>query len=200
MTGPDDGPVTTALLIVDVQHDFLPGGALPAPDGDGVVEPLVRLAGEVDVVVATRDFHPPDHCSFQEQGGPWPPHCVAGTPGAELHPRIAALPLDRVVDKAQTPEVEAYSDFDGTDLTGWLQERGVRRLVIGGLATDYCVRASALDALGAGFDVVVVEDAIRAIDVEPGDGERALDEVRAAGGTVAGSEDALAGAAASSDA
>lgn len=176
--------MASALLIVDVQADFLPGGALGVPDGDAVVEPLTRLAAAADVVVATRDLHPPDHVSFVARGGPWPPHCVAGTPGAELHPAVTALGLDQVVDKAQDPDVEAYSDFDGTDLAGWLRRRGVDRVVVGGLATDYCVRATALDALEAGFAVDVAADACRAVDVAPGDGGRALDEIRNAGGRV----------------
>lgn len=178
----------TALLIVDVQRDFLPGGALAVPDGGAVLAPLERLAREVDLVVASRDWHPAGHRSFAEQGGGWPMHCVQGTAGAELHPRIAALRPALVVDKGERADREAYSAFDGTGLTEALRERGVERLLVGGLATDYCVRASALDALRAGFDVVVVEDAVRAVDVQPGDGERALAEVRDAGGSVAASD------------
>ncbi len=174
----------TGLLIVDVQHDFLPGGALGVPRGDEVVEPLVELAGAAEVVVASRDWHPPDHCSFRAQGGSWPAHCVAGTEGAALHPAIAALALDRVADKGSDSEQEAYSAFAAPGLAEELRRRGVRRLLVGGLATDYCVRASALDALAAGFEVIVVEDAVRAVEVAPGDGERALDEVRRAGGRV----------------
>jgi nicotinamidase/pyrazinamidase len=178
----------TALLIVDVQRDFLPGGALGVPDGDAVLGPLERLAGEVDLVVASRDWHPADHCSFAERGGDWPVHCVRDTPGAELDARVAALRPALVVDKGDRADREAYSAFDGTGLAGALRERGVERLLVGGLATDYCVRASALDALRAGFEVVVVEDAVRAVDVQAGDGERALAEVRDAGGSVAASD------------
>jgi nicotinamidase-related amidase len=177
----------TALLIVDVQHDFLPGGALAVPDGDAVLAPLERLAREVDLVVASRDWHPADHPSFAEQGGEWPVHCVQGTAGAELHPRVAALRPALVVDKAD-PAGDAFSAFEGTGLAEALREHGIERLLVGGLATDYCVRVSALDALREGFDVVVVEDAVRAVDVRPGDGERALDEVRDAGGAVAASD------------
>jgi len=178
----------TALLIVDVQRDFLPGGALGVPDGDAVLAPLARLAREADLVVASRDWHPGDHCSFAERGGDWPAHCVQGTPGAELDARVTALRPDLLVSKGDRADREAYSAFDGTGLAEELRERGVERLLVGGLATDYCVRASALDALRAGFDVVVVEDAVRAVDVQPGDGERALAEVREAGGTVAASD------------
>ena len=185
--------MATALLIVDVQGDFLPGGALGVPDGDAVVEPLGRLAAAADLVVASRDLHPVDHVSFAARGGPWPPHLVTGTPGAELHPAVEALQPDRVVDKAQSPDVDAYSAFDGTDLTAWLRGRGVDRLLVGGLATDYCVRASALDALAAGFAVDVAADACRAVDVLPGDGDRALEEVRDAGGRVRSTAELLAG-------
>ncbi len=178
----------TALLIVDVQRDFLPGGALGVPDGDAVLAPLERLAGEVDLVVASRDWHPGDHCSFAERGGDWPAHCVRDTLGAELDARVAALRPALVVDKGDRADREAYSAFDGTGLAGALRERGVERLLVGGLATDYCVRASALDALRAGFEVVVVEDAVRAVDVQAGDGERALADVRDAGGSVAASD------------
>jgi nicotinamidase-related amidase len=183
--------MATALVIVDLQRDFLPGGALAVADGDAVVGPLSRLAAAADVVVATRDMHPPDHVSFVARGGPWPVHCVRGTPGAELHPAVAALQPDRVVDKAQDPDVEAYSDFDGTDLAAWLRGRGVDRLVVGGLATDYCVRATALDGLAAGFAVDVAADACRAVDVLPGDGERAFEEIRDAGGRVVSSAELL---------
>ena len=174
----------TALVIVDVQHDFLPGGALGVPGGDAVVEPLVRAAGAADLVVKTRDAHTADHCSFTEQGGTWPVHCVAGTHGAELHPAIAALdgPL---VEKATTQGADAYSGFDGTQLAGLLRDAGVTHVLVGGLATDYCVKATVLDALQAGFDTTVLADAVAAVDVEPGDGRRALDEMVAAGARVA---------------
>jgi nicotinamidase/pyrazinamidase len=181
----------TGLLIVDVQHDFLPGGALGVPRGDEVVAPLVELAGEVDVVVASRDWHPPEHCSFRARGGPWPPHCVAGTEGAELHPAIAELAVDHVADKGTDPDQEAYSAFAAPGLADELRRRGVTRLLVGGLATDYCVRASALDALAAGFEVAVVEEAVRAVEVAPGDGERALGEIRRAGGRVSSCRDLL---------
>ena len=173
--------VRTALLIVDVQHDFLPGGALGVPAGDEVVAPLVAAAHEADLVVASRDAHPPDHVSFREQGGTWPVHCVDGTTGAELHPEIAALPPDRVVDKATRAETDAYSAFDGTDLASYLRDAAVERVLVGGLATDYCVRATALDAAAAGFTTAVLARACRAVDVEPGDGVRALAELEVAG-------------------
>ena len=173
-----------ALLIVDVQHDFLPGGALAVTDGDEVIPALVEAAEAAELVVASRDAHPPDHSSFSEQGGIWPVHCVDGTRGAELHPEIAALDPDLVVEKATTRDVDAYSAFDGTGLADELRARGVDRLVVGGLATDYCVRASVLDALREGFAVTVLADGVRGVDVQPGDSERALSEMRAAGATV----------------
>ena len=174
-----------ALVIVDVQNDFLPGGALPVPEGDRVVPVLneyihrFRTAGLP--IVATRDWHPPDHCSFQAQGGPWPPHCVQGTPGADFAPGLE-LPEDAlIVSKATKPDQEAYSGFQGTDLDARLREMGVRRLFIGGLATDYCVKQTVLDALRLGYRVYLLTDAIRAVDVQPGDGDAAIDEMLRAG-------------------
>jgi nicotinamidase/pyrazinamidase len=175
-----------ALIAVDVQRDFAPGGALAVPDGDAVVPRLDELmrSGGFDLVVATRDWHPPDHGSFAAQGGPWPEHCVQGTPGAELVDGLDRGRIDVVVDKGTDPGTEGYSGFDGTGLASLLRERGVDEVVIGGLATDFCVRATALDALEAGFAVTVDMRAARGIDVTPGDVDRALDEVRAAGGRV----------------
>lgn len=183
---PQGGPTMpgTALVVVDVQHDFLPGGALGVPGADAVVEPLVRAARAADLVVRTRDAHTADHCSFADQGGTWPVHCVAGTHGAQLHPAIAALdgPL---VEKATTQDADAYSGFDGTRLADLLRDAGVKRVVVGGLATDYCVKATVLDALAEGFDTTVLTDAIAAVDVQEGDGRRALEEMVAAGATLA---------------
>ncbi len=174
----------TALVVVDVQHDFLPGGALGVPGGDAVVEPLARAAGAADLVVRTRDAHPPGHCSFATRGGTWPAHCVRGTRGAELHPEIAALD-GPVVDKATEPDADAYSGFDGTGLADLLREAGVGHVVVGGLATDYCVRATVLDALAAGFRTTVLADAVAAVDVMQGDGDRALEEMVGAGARIA---------------
>ena len=174
-----------ALLIVDPQVDFCPGGALAVPHGDGIFEAVNRVARMAPVVVASRDWHPPDHISFRAQGGIWPVHCVRETPGAEFHPGLDQSRLDRVFSKATARSEEAYSAFAGTDLEEYLRSRGVNRLFVGGLATDYCVRQSVLDARKAGFEVVVLEDAVGAVDVNPGDGERALAEMRAAGAEVA---------------
>jgi nicotinamidase/pyrazinamidase len=170
-----------ALIVVDVQNDFCPGGALAVPDGDAVVEPINRLASEYSFVVATRDWHPPDHRSFAAQGGPWPVHCVAGTPGAELHAGVNQGVINAIVDKGQAPDREGYSGFEGTGLERLLHEHEVDAVDVAGLALDYCVKATALDARRAGFEVRVHRGATRAVEVEPGDGERAVEELRAAG-------------------
>jgi nicotinamidase/pyrazinamidase len=179
--------VRLALIIVDFQNDFCPGGALAVPDGDAIAGRINELAasGDFDVVVATRDWHPPDHGSFADQGGPWPPHCVAGTPGAELHHALDPTPIDAVVDKGQDRQTEGYSGFEGTELASLLRERGVEHVTVVGLATDYCVRHTALEALREGFAVTVDSTAARGVDVEPGDSERALEAVREAGASVA---------------
>lgn len=170
---------STALILTDVQHDFLPGGALAVAGGDEVIAPLLARVDDAGLVVATRDFHPSNHCSFRARGGPWPPHCVIGSHGAAIHPRIDSV-AHLIISKGSDPEQEQYSAFDA-GLGSMLAARGIRRLIIGGLATDYCVRATSLAARSAGFDVQVLADAVRAVDVHPGDGERALDEMRAAG-------------------
>ena len=176
-----------ALVIVDFQNDFTPGGALAVPHGDEIAERLNALAADdrFDLVVATRDWHPPEHSSFAEQGGPWPVHCVADTEGAQLHPGLDRALVDVIVDKGTDPATEGYSGFDGTDLESLLRDRGIDRVTVAGLATDYCVRATVLDGLKHGFAVTVFEDAIRPVELQPGDGARAIEEMRAAGATVA---------------
>jgi nicotinamidase/pyrazinamidase len=169
------------LIVVDVQNDFCAGGALEVPDGDAVVGPINELMERVPFVVATRDWHPSDHDSFQAQGGPWPVHCVRETGGAELHPKLHTSQIDAIVDAGREPGHEGYSGFEHTDLERLLRERGVDTVHVAGLALDYCVKATALDARKAGFDVVLHVDATRAIDAQPGDAERSLEELRAAG-------------------
>jgi nicotinamidase/pyrazinamidase len=174
-----------ALLIVDVQTDFLPGGRLPVARGDEVVPVLnayiERFRARGLPVFASRDWHPADHCSFVPYGGPWPVHCVAGEAGAEFAPGVALPPGAVVIDKATGRAEEAYSAFQGTDLADRLSRAGIRRVFVGGLATDYCVLNTVLDARRAGFETVLLADAVRAVDVRPGDGERAIAQMLAAG-------------------
>ena len=176
-----------ALIIVDFQNDFTPGGALAVPEGDQIAGRVNELAADprFDLVVATRDWHPPNHGSFAEQGGPWPVHCVRDSEGAQLHPALERERVEVVVDKGQNPDTEGYSGFDETPLGELLRSRGIDRLTIVGLATDYCVKNTALDALREGFEVTVDSDAVRGVEANEGDSEKALAEVREAGGTVA---------------
>ena len=179
--------MSRALVIVDFQNDFTPGGALAVPDGDVIAERINALAasGDYDLVVATRDWHPPDHGSFADQGGPWPVHCVADSEGAQLHPALDQGPIDAIVDKGQAVDTDGYSGFEGTELESLLRERGIMQVTVVGLATDYCVKNTALDALRAGFQVTVDSNAVRGVEVQEGDSERALAEVRVAGGVMA---------------
>lgn len=180
-----------ALLVVDVQYDFLPGGALGVPDGDAVIPEIIRLTkpvlglSEEWMVVATRDAHPPDHCSFVAQGGPWPEHCVEGTHGAEIHPAIKAI-ADRTISKGSNPRVEQYSGFAGTHLADMLRVEGFDSVTVVGLATDYCVKATAIDAAKAGFNVEVILDCCRPVNVEPDDDMVAIGEMLQAGVTIRG--------------
>jgi nicotinamidase/pyrazinamidase len=170
-----------ALVLVDLQNDFLPGGTLGVPTGDAVISPLNRCIAEFQrqglPIFATRDWHPPDHCSFQPQGGPWPAHCIGGTWGAEFAAQLLLPSAARVISKATAAQTESYSAFQGTNLAAQLKALGCTRVLLGGLATDYCVKATALDAREAGLDVTVLEDAVRAVNLEPGDGQRALEEM-----------------------
>ena len=174
-----------ALILVDVQLDFLPGGSLAVSHGDEVVPVLnhyIAVFRRLTLpVVATRDWHPPDHCSFRAQGGPWPPHCVAGSDGARFAP-LLDLPCEaRIVSKATARDRDAYSGFEGTDLDDWLKHAGVSRVFVGGLATDYCVLNTVRDALRLGYATFLLADAVRAVDVQAGDGERAIAEMRRLG-------------------
>jgi nicotinamidase/pyrazinamidase len=175
-----------ALIIVDFQNDFTPGGALAVPDGDAISGRVNELidSGDFDLVVATRDWHPADHASFAEQGGPWPPHCVQGSHGAELYDSLDRAKVDVVVDAGFEPDLEGYSGFEETRLAEILREHDIDEVTVVGLATDYCVRHTAADALREGFRVTVDRAGIRGIDVEPGDSERALDELERAGATI----------------
>ncbi len=170
-----------ALIVVDPQNDFLPGGSLAVPGGNRIFEPINRIMPLFSYVVATRDWHPRNHAYFQANGGPWPWHCLARTHGAQFSPLLHDEQIDDVISKGTDPKTDGYSGFAATDLAEKLRNHGIRRVFVTGLATDYCVRATALDARDAGFEVVVLDDAIAGIDVTPGDVRRALDEMRARG-------------------
>ncbi|MGB9179591.1 MAG: nicotinamidase [Pyrinomonadaceae bacterium] len=183
------GEVKRALLIVDVQNDFCPGGALAVAEGDKVVEPLNRLAREFlergEVVIKSRDWHPAQTKHFADYGGTWPVHCVQGTRGAEFHPNLLDDSRIIVVSKGMGDE-DSYSAFDGTPLTKILRERGIEEVWVGGLATDYCVKNTVLDALREGFRVKAIEEAMRPVELQSGDGERAIEEMREAGAELQG--------------
>ena len=180
--------MSEALVIVDFQNDFTPGGALAVPHGDEIAGRIAELleSGRFDLVVATRDWHPADHGSFANQRPPgiWPPHCIQNTKGAELHPSLDRSRVDVVVDKGQQSWKDGYSGFEDTTLRDVLRERGIDAITLVGLATDYCVRQTALDGLAEGFGVTVDRAGVRGIDKEPGDVERALAEIEEHGGTV----------------
>ncbi|MET0386268.1 MAG: bifunctional nicotinamidase/pyrazinamidase [Polyangiales bacterium] len=192
-----------ALILVDIQNDFCPGGALAVPDGDAVVAVANRLIPRFVHVIATRDSHPRDHLSFAANhegkqpyelielaGQPqvlWPVHCVPGTPGWQFHPQLDTAHVSEIVSKGEDREIDSYSGFFDNDrrratkLAQVLRARGVDEVYVLGLATDYCVKATALDALRLGFDTTVIEDGCRAVDLKPGDGEQAKAELRSAG-------------------
>ncbi|OFW02590.1 MAG: nicotinamidase [Acidobacteria bacterium RIFCSPLOWO2_02_FULL_68_18] len=183
----------SALLIVDVQRDFCPGGALAAPEGDRVVQPLNRYIEQAAAhgwpVYASRDWHPQVTRHFRPYGGEWPVHCVEHTRGAEFHPDLRLPPSAIVVSKGQSPEKPGYSAFEGHTPAGRtladdLRARQIDHLFVGGIATDYCVKHSVLDARRAGLDVTVLADAIAGVDRQPGDSSGALEEMRAAGAKV----------------
>ena len=171
-----------ALVVVDVQNDFLPDGNLAVSEGDQVVPVFNRYIEVFQSrnlpIYATRDWHPPGHCSFQEKGGPWPPHCVSDSKGAQFASGLN-LPANAVIfSKGTELNKDAYSGFEGTDLDERLRSDGIGgRLLIGGLATDYCVLNTVKDALKLGYQILLLEDAMRAVNVNPGDGEKAIKEM-----------------------
>jgi nicotinamidase/pyrazinamidase len=183
-----------ALLIIDFQNDFTAGGALAVREGDDIAGPVNRLAEHLDFIVATRDWHPADHASFEARGGPWPVHCVRGTHGAEFHPAMRGIRLDAVVNVGQGRDDQGYSGFEKSDLARILREHDADEVYVCGLATDYCVRASAIEACREGFEVTVVEDAVRGVDVHPGDSARAFADMREAGARIVSSDDVVSGA------
>ncbi len=199
----------SALILVDLQNDFMPGGTLAVPDGDSVIPVANRLAQSFDLVVATQDWHPPGHGSFASQHlgkhpgdmveldglrqELWPDHCVQGTSGAELHAGLDAGRITRVFQKGADPRVDSYSTFfdnahrKSTGLGDYLKEKGVREVYLMGLATDYCVKFSVFDAVELGFQANVIEDGCRGIDLQAGDVSRAIDEMKTAGAVIVSS-------------
>jgi nicotinamidase/pyrazinamidase len=176
-----------ALIVVDVQNDFCPGGTLAVPHGDEVIGPLNKLIDEFlsrsAPVYKSRDWHAPRSKHFAAYGGTWPVHCVQNTRGAEFHPGLRVDPRITVISKG-LGDADVYSSFDETDLAAQLHQQNVEEVVVGGLATDYCVKNTVLDALRQGFQVKAIENAMRAVDLQPGDGERAIDEMRDAGADI----------------
>jgi len=176
-----------ALIVVDVQNDFCPGGTLAVARGDEVVEPLNELIDEFleqeRPVYKSRDWHPPTTKHFEKYGGVWPVHCVQDTKGAEFHPALRDDPRITVISKG-LGDTDCYSAFDETDLLAQLHQQNVEEVVVGGLATDYCVKSTVLDALRSGFKVKALKNAMRAVDLQPGDGERAIEEMRDAGAEI----------------
>ena len=176
-----------ALIVVDVQNDFCPGGALGVARGDEVIAPLNSLIGRFlargDLVVKSRDWHPPETKHFAKHGGAWPVHCVRDTLGAAFHPALSDDPRIIIISKG-TGDEDNYSAFDGTALAELLRQHAVEEVWVGGLATDYCVKNTVLDAAREGFRVKAIEDAMRAVDLEPHHGTQAIDEMRRAGAEV----------------
>lgn len=176
----------SALVIVDVQNDFCPGGALMIKNGDAVVPALnryiERFKAEGLLIYATRDWHPDRTIHFKEYGGRWPAHCVKWTAGAQFHPGLMLPEGAVVITKGDGPDEDSYSAFDGKDHGGRrfseaLRGNGINHLYVGGLATDYCVRRTVLDALKEGFGVTLLLDAVRGVDLNPGDSRKAIDEM-----------------------
>jgi len=184
----------SALVIVDVQNDFCPGGALPVPEGDTIVPILNKYIEKFQKaglpIYASRDWHPEKTKHFKAFGGLWPPHCVQGTKGAEFHPDLKLPKETTILTKGEDPNEDSYSGFQGRDaagvgLAGLLRQRGVERVFVGGLATDYCVKSTVLDGVREGFKVVLLADAMRGVDLQSGDSDRAIQEMlRAGAGTI----------------
>jgi len=175
-----------ALIVVDMQRDFMPGGALSVQEGDKIVPRLnqyIRLFFEKGLpVFFTRDWHPPDHISFKDQGGVWPPHCVQDTEGAKFHPDLYIPPDNRfIISKGTSRDFDAYSGFQGTMLDQLLKERGTKRVFVGGVATDYCVKNTVLGAINLGYEAFLLLDGIKGVDVKQGDSQRAIEDMLGAG-------------------
>lgn len=186
-----------ALIVVDVQNDFCPGGALAVADGNKVVAPLNKLMKEFldrgEPVYKTRDWHPEKTKHFATYGGTWPIHCVQNTPGAEFHPDLLDDPRITVISKGFDEHADGYSGFDGTQLAQLLRDEGVNEVWVGGLATDYCVKQTVIDGVRSGFIVKALADAMRAVNVNPDDGKKAIDEMKASGAEIVGDQNKAAG-------
>jgi nicotinamidase/pyrazinamidase len=188
--------VEGALILVDVQNDFCPGGALAVSGGDQIVPVINKLIPHFSLVVSTQDWHPANHISFKERGGPWPPHCVQGSPGADLHSDLKTDSIAHYFRKASTPDRDDYSEFAGTDNEGRtlnevLEGEGVKKIYVAGLATDYCVLETVLDGLKLGYEVYAVTDAMRAVNVAPDDGDQALRKMSDKGAMLVQSDEVL---------
>lgn len=176
------------LIIVDMQNDLMPYGSLPVPNSDKIIPVLnkyIKVFSDRPLkIVASRDWHPPEHCSFQKKGGKWPVHCVAGTKGAEFPPQLH-IPEDAIIiSKAVDPKKDAYSALQDTELSDILKHSGIERCFVGGVATDYCVFYTVLDLLKEGYEVYLLKDAIKAVDVNPGDGERSIKKMQQKGAKI----------------
>lgn len=188
--------IDSALILVDIQNDFCPGGALAVSEGDRIVPIVNRLMSKLPLVISTQDWHPADHVSFKARGGPWPPHCVQGSRGAELHPGLKTDTIAHYFRKASAPDKDDYSEFAGSDEKGRtlhevLDTYGVKKLYVVGLATDYCVRETVLDGLKLGYEVYAVTDAMRGVNVNPSDDKRALQEMESSGAHLVTSDEVL---------
>jgi nicotinamidase/pyrazinamidase len=193
-------PGKDALILVDVQNDFCPGGALPVTDGDRVIPVLNRYIDKFIKaglpIFATRDWHPEKTSHFTTGGGPWPPHCLQGSRGAQFHPNLKLAPDVVIVSAGMGADEDGYSGFLGRDDSGakladLLRQRGVERIIVGGLATDYCVKHTVLDGIKEGFKVVVLRNAVRGVNLDPGDSERAFEEMSRAGAMITSEWDAV---------
>lgn len=186
-----------ALIVVDVQNDFCPGGSLAVANGDQVVAPLNRLIKEFldrgEPVFKSRDWHPATAKHFAAFGGIWPVHCVQNTPGAEFHKDLSDDPRITILSKGIDESADGYSAFDGTNLAQILRDQGITEVWVGGLATDYCVKHTVLDALHQGFEVKALADSMRPVNVKPDDGALAIAEMRSAGAEISGNESRAAG-------
>ena len=186
-----------ALIVVDVQNDFCPGGSLPVAHGDEVIAPLNKLMKEFldrgEPVYKTRDWHPPQTNHFAAYGGIWPFHCIQDTIGAEFHRDLLDDPRITIISKGIDDTADGYSGFDSTNLSGLLREEGVDEIWVGGLATDYCVKETVIDGVRRGFKVKALADAMRAVNVNPDDGAKAVDAMRSVGAEIVGNANKAAG-------